>query len=129
MRKYFTIAAHQPSSSDSNPRRQQALKDDDSDSDKRREEKTQSIAGLPTIVDLLKSNLGILGQTLLSFVGEHKGLWLLWWSHGGMMLRIHRGWYGMPVRTIATTFWMFRPGVAGSSIKRWDVEAVLEIAG
>lgn len=41
---------------------------------------------LLTVIDLLQSNLGILGQTLLRFTAQHEGLWLLWWCHRRMML-------------------------------------------
>jgi len=41
---------------------------------------------LLTVIDLLQSYLGILGQTLLRFTAQHEGLWLLWWCHRRMML-------------------------------------------
>jgi hypothetical protein len=41
---------------------------------------------LLTVVDLLQRNLGILGQTLLSFAAQHEGLWLLRRGHRRMML-------------------------------------------
>lgn len=41
---------------------------------------------LLTVVDLLQRNLGILGQTLLSFAAQHEGLWLLRRGHCRMML-------------------------------------------
>jgi hypothetical protein len=41
---------------------------------------------LLTVVDLLQRDLGILGQTLLSFAAQHEGLWLLGRCHRRMML-------------------------------------------
>ena len=52
-----------------------------------------SIEGLEgfrhTIVDLLQSNLGILRQTLLGFVGQHECLGLLRRRHWTTVTRIH----------------------------------------
>jgi hypothetical protein len=41
---------------------------------------------LLTVVDLLQSDLGILGQTLLGFTAQHESLWLLRRCHRRMML-------------------------------------------
>ena len=42
-----------------------------------------------TIIDLLKSYLSVLRQTLLGFTAQHEGLWFLRRSHSRMMLGVH----------------------------------------